>query len=79
MCIIVYLPVLRIRDVYPDPVFLPSRISDPRSNTNNKEERKTFVLSYLYLLLNISQNLKLFIFEMVQNKFEPVDKEFQYF
>ncbi len=43
-----------------DPDFYPSRIPDPKTATKERDEKK--ILSNIFLLPHISQNLKLFYF-----------------
>jgi hypothetical protein len=64
--------VLRIRDVYlPDPEFYPSRIRKQQQKRGVKK-----ISSHLFLLPQISQNWKLFLFLAWWRKiFEPMNKE----
>jgi hypothetical protein len=52
-------------------------IQDPGYNERSK--RGGGMLSYLFLWPQVFHNWKLFIFEQVQKKYEPVDKELKYF
>jgi hypothetical protein len=67
--------VLRIRDVYPDPDFCPSRIIDPESkNSNKRGGGKRFVALPFFVATNLT---KLTIFLTGTEKyFEAMDNTF---
>jgi hypothetical protein len=60
----------------PDPDFIHpgSRISDPTTTT--KEKGEIFVALPFCLATHIAKNINYFILKQVQEKIEPIDKEF---
>jgi hypothetical protein len=59
-------PVLRFRDVYPDPDFYPSRIPDSKTATKERGEKN--LLPYLFGSHKYHLIENYFIFEMLNKK-----------
>jgi hypothetical protein len=68
------LTVLRIRDVYPESWFYPSRISDPRSKNSKKEKGEKNVLC-LFCGHKCHKIENYFSLEMLKKKFGPIFKD----
>ncbi len=69
--------VLRIRDGYPG-YESNKYIPDPHP-TNTIKRRENFFCPKSFVAINFTINWKIFISEKLQQKFEPINKEFKYF